>query len=845
MIPLPDGGESAPPSHAPCDVVLRDGSTARVRVTDAGDASRVGDFLRLLSPDSRALRFCGAVSEQSLPREAERLVGAAGGAVGLVATVGGAGRIIGHAMFVGLGGVNSEVAEVALVIADEHQGQGLGTILLGQLAQIAAGHGVRSFTADVLAHNRRMLHAFRESGFPVTITSDGDDARVDFPIEVTGETLRRFDEREWTATVNAMRPFFQPRSVAVIGASRRRESIGGALFHNLLSYHFAGPVFPVNPNAPVVQSILAYRGVEEIAGPVDLAVIAVPAEAVVEAAEACARKGVRALVVVSAGFAESGVLGRGRQDALLQVCRMSGMRLIGPNCMGIVNSDPAVQLNATMAPVLPVAGRIAFMSQSGALGQAVMGYAIARGLGLSTLVSVGNKADISGNDLIRYWAQDAGTDVILLYLESFGNPRKFSRIARQAARGKPIVAVKSGRSLAGARAAGSHTGALLGASDLTVDALFRHAGVIRADTLREMFDIAWLLVSQPAPRGRRVALITNAGGPAILCADACHAEGLEIPHLADSTLEALRPALPAHGAPANPVDLGAGATPVLYRRAIEIAGRDPDVDALIVILVPTHSAPAEDTLGAVCDGALQLAGGIPVLAVVMQSAPDPMISRSAERHPPVYAQPEDAARALAKVARYGEWLAESASDAPHLEGVRRREALAIVAGAVSRGAEWLSPEEAAQLLRCYGLSCLAPAAGPLDQPMAPEGVEMIVGVVHDPRFGPVVACGAGGVAVELLKDVSVRLTPLSRADAEKMVRELKTYPLLTGYRGAPPCDVGALVDAVLRVAALVDDLPQVVELDLNPVIIHPAGAAVVDARVRVAPPRPSPLLGQR
>jgi acetyl coenzyme A synthetase (ADP forming)-like protein len=844
MIPLPDGGENPPPAHAPCDVVLRDGSTARVRVTDAGDGSRVAEFLRALSPDSRALRFCGAVGEQALPREAERLVGTAGGAFGLVATAGGAGRIIGHAMFIGLTGVHSEVAEVALVIADEHQGQGLGTILLGQLAQIAAGHGVRSFTADVLAHNRRMLHAFQESGFPVTITSDGDDARVDFPIEVTGETLRRFDEREWTSAVNAMRPFFAPRSVAVIGASRRRESVGGALLHNLLGYPFAGPVFPVHPDAPVVQGILAYPGIEEIPGPVDLAVIAVPAEAVVEAAEACARKGVRALVVVSAGFAESGALGRSRQDALLQVCRMSGMRLIGPNCMGIVNSDPSVQLNATIAPVLPVPGRIAFMSQSGALGQAIMGYASARGLGLSTLVSVGNKADISGNDLIRYWAQDAGTDVILLYLESFGNPRKFSRIARRVARGKPIVAVKSGRSPAGARAAGSHTGALLGASDLTVDALFRHAGVIRAGTLREMFDIASLLVSQPAPGGRRVALITNAGGPAILCADACQAEGLEIPQLAGSTLEALRPVLPAHGAPANPVDLGAGAAVENGRRAIEIAGRDPGVDALIVILVPTHSAPVEKTLREVSAGALQLAGRIPVLAVVMQQAPEPMIPRSGERHPPVYAQPEDAARALAKVARYGEWLAESASDAPPLEGVRRKDALAIVAGAVSRGAEWLSPGDAARLLRCYGLSCLAPATGGVQQ-MAPEGVEMIVGVVHDPQFGPVVACGAGGVVMELLKDVSVRLTPLSRADAEKMVRELRTYPLLTGYRGAPPCDVGALVDAVLRVAALVDDLPQVVELDLDPIIIHPAGASVVDARVRVAPPRPSPLLGQR
>jgi acetate---CoA ligase (ADP-forming) len=336
-------------------------------------------------------------------------------------------------------------------------------------------------------------------------------------------------DAEWVAAVKSLRPFFQPLSVAVIGASRQRGSIGGEVLHNLLSFAFNGPVYPVNPKAPVVQSIVAYPTVEDVPGPVDLAVILVPKGLVLEVAQQCARKGVRALVVISSGFSESGSEGIARQDALVRCCREAQMRLIGPNCMGILNTDPAVRLNATFAPAPPPPGRVAFMSQSGALGLSIIDHASSLGLGLSTFVSVGNKADVSGNDLLRYWEQDPNTDVILLYLESFGNPRRFSRIARRVASVKPIIAMKSGRSVAGARASGSHTGALIAASDVTVDALFRQTGVIRTDRLEEMFDVASLLASQPLPRGRRVAILTNAGGPGILCADACEAEGLEVP----------------------------------------------------------------------------------------------------------------------------------------------------------------------------------------------------------------------------------------------------------------------------------------------------------------------------
>ena len=532
------------------------------------------------------------------------------------------------------------------------------------------------------------------------------------------------------------------------------------------------------------------------------------------------------------------------------------------------------------------------MSQSGGLGLAIMDYAGKLGLGLSTFVSVGNKADISGNDLIRYWESDPRTHLILLYLESFGNPRKFSRIARSVARSKPIIAVKSGRSSAGARATGSHTGALIAASDVTVDALFRHSGVIRTSTLEEMFDVAALLSSQPAPTGRRVAILTNAGGPGILCADACEAEGLEVPSFTAETQSQLRSLLPAEASFANPVDMIASASPEQYRKAIEILGRDSGVDAIIVIFIPPLVTRPEDAAAAIVDGARTLAGKKPILSVFMQSRGVPEELRRADVRIPSYSFPENAARALARVAMYGEWLSRPSS-IPALAGIRRDEARAIVERAKSPDG-WLEPEQVWSLLSAYGLPVLgqrtvataedaAEAAGKfggkialkgiapglvhktdagavllnlepdevhvaademrrripslsgfLVQEMAKSGAEMIVGVAHDPQFGPVVACGAGGVMVELIKDVSVRLTPLSREDAAGMIRELKTFPLLDGYRGSPQRDVAALEDVILRIGALVDDIPAIAELDLNPVLVHERGATIVDARIRTS-----------
>jgi acetyl coenzyme A synthetase (ADP forming)-like protein len=879
------------------DVILRDGSTLRVRPIEPDDQPRLFAFYRALSDRSRMLRFQGAMSEDSLRRAASELVKADGESTfGLVATAGHADRIVGHAM---CARVRGDRAEVAFAIADDYQGRGLGTLLLGQLAEIASANGLHSFEAQVLPENHQMLEVFRESGFAVRTHAAQGEIRIEFPTEITPDALERFEHRERSAAVNAVRAFFHPRSVAVIGASRTRGSLGAEVLHNLLSYGFHGPVLPINPNVSWVQSVVAYPDVGDVPGPVDLAVIVIPAERVLTVAESCARKGVRALIVISSGFTETGPEGAARQNQLLRICREAGMRLIGPNCMGIVNTDPDVRLNATFAPAPPPAGRVAFMSQSGALGLAIMDYAATLGLGLSTFASVGNKADISGNDLIRYWEQDPGTDLILLYLESFGNPRKFSRIARRVARSKPIVAVKSGRSTAGARATGSHTGALVASSDVNVEALFRQTGVIRTDTLEEMFDVAALLASQRPPRGRRVGIITNAGGPGILCADTCEAEGLEVPDLTDETKAALHALLPREATIGNPVDMIASASAPHYHEALRIVGRDPNVDAIVVIFVPPLVTRPEDAARAIVDGARDIVRDKPVLTVFMQARGVPDELRTADVRVPSYAFPEDAAIALARVARYGEWLERPILPPPHFADVRRDQAAAIVAAALGRADEWLPPDDVRSLLECYrlpvldervvtdiaevqtaaqklggkvALKAIAPgilhkteagavqldlnpegaarAAREMDerlrkqghapraflvQRMAPPGVEMIVGVVHDPSFGPVVACGAGGTLVELLKDVSVRLTPLSARDAEEMVRELKTYPLLTGYRGAPLCDTAALVDVILRVAALVDDLPQIAELDLNPVRVHEHGATVVDARVSVAP----------
>jgi acyl-CoA synthetase (NDP forming) len=574
--------------------------------------------------------------------------------------------------------------------------------------------------------------------------------------------------------------------------------------------------------------------------------------------------------------------------------------MIGPNCLGVLNTAAGAGLNATFAPTSPPAGNVAFATQSGALGLALIEFASARGLGISSFASVGNRADITANDLLEFWEDDERTALALLYIESFSDPRRFSRVARRVGKRKPVVAVKSGRSDSGARAASSHTGALLAASDRATDALFEQSGVIRAETLAEMLDVASLLSSQPLPGGRRVGILTNAGGPAIMCADACEAAGLEVPTASEEVRERLRGFLPPQASLTNPVDMIASAGAEDFRRSVEALAGWEGIDALIVIFIRPLETRAEDVADAIRAALAESSRKLPVQAVFMS----PKMGSPAGAEVPTHVYPEDAARALGKVVRHAEWRAKPEAPRAGFADTRPDEAAAILAEALGEKREWLAADACLRFLDCYGVGVpasitaadpeaagaaaeslggrvalkahgpqilhktelgavraglagaveVAASAAEMDealalagveretflvQQMVDGGVELLVGVATDPVFGPVVACGAGGTAVELLGDVSVRVCPLTVADADEMVHSLAIFPMLTGFRGMDAVDLGALTDLVLRVGALADAHHEIAELDLNPVIATTAGALAVDARIRIAAPSPA------
>jgi acetate---CoA ligase (ADP-forming) len=887
-------GRTTPPGELERDVVLRDGRTVWVRPATPEDRAAVEDYLIGLSEESRRLRFWSAaidvsdIAEKAVREDyPDHLT--------LVAVSGSdGGRIVGGAQFLR---ENATRAELSVSVADELQGSGLGSQLVGSLVAAAHGAGIATLEAHVLPENVRMIDVLRQCGYPVAINAKPGAVSVEIATAPTEQAMLRFEEREAVAAASAVRTILEPGTIAVIGASRDVDSIGGRLLRNLLGRPFRGTVHPVNPSARSVQGVRAYPSIEEVPGPVDVAVIAVKAPLVAEVAEACGRSGVRGLVVISAGFSETGGEGPDRQRQLVEICRRWGMRLVGPNCMGVVNTDPQVDLNGTFATIAPDEGSVGFLSQSGAVGLAVMSETRRRGIGLSSFVSVGNKADISGNDMLSYWDEDPRTNVILLYLESFGNPRRFSQLARRIGTRKPIVAVKSGRTQAGQRAAGSHTGSLVATSDLTVDALFKENGVIRTDTLSEMFDVAMLLATQPAPAGNRVGIVTNAGGLGILCADTCEANGLTLPPLGEDTVRELRSFLPAEASTQNPVDMIASATGEDYERTLRAVVDDPAIDLVIVIYIPPLERQNADVARGIGRTIRSLEGRAPVLVSFMTGGDVPVDDAGAPWFPS-FAFPEQAAIAAARVVEYGRWRAKPPGAVPRFDDVRPDEAGALLATALGRGSGWLEPDEVDALLGCYGIpvaaSRVAPtpeeagrlaeelggpvalkAVGPLHktdvggvrlglegadevakqaaemgerigklgQPLTGfvvqeivEGVEMLVGVTHDPVFGPIVACGAGGTTAELLKDVAVRVAPVTDAAAREMIASLTTYPLLTGYRGAEPADVPALEELVLRVSALASDHAAVREMDCNPVMVGPTRAVVVDARVRVDEP---------
>ena len=690
----------AQPAEPAVDVILRDGTTLRLRPPTEADVHGVMAFFADLSVRSRFLRFHGFtvagdrfVRSFVEPDWAERgsLIGVMGDAADE--------RVVGVGNYVRLRDPQS--AEAAFAVADEFQGKGIGTRLLEQLAQRAAAHGIEAFIAEVLPENNTMLSVFANAGFVPTRTLDGGVIEVRFPIEATEGYRARVDERDHVAVTASLRPFFEPRTVAVIGASARRGSIGGELFRNVLAGGFTGAAYPVNRSGAPVAGVRAYRSLEEIGDQIDLCVICLPGDLVLGAAEEALRSGTRSLCVISAGFAETGPEGVARQEQLLTLVRAHGARLVGPNCLGIATA--AVGLNATFAPRAFPPGRIGFSSQSGALGLALLERAEARGLGLSAFVSIGNKADVSSNDLLEWWEDDPGTDLVLLYVESFGNPRKFARIARRLAREKPVLAMKSGRSRAGQKAAGSHTAALAG-SDTAVDAVFRQAGVIRADTLGGLLDVAALLSSQPVPRGRRVAVLTNAGGLGILCADACELAGLELPQLGEETRNALAAALPSEASTANPVDMLGSATADSFHVALPKVLADPGIDAVIVLFVPPVAVDAAD-VGAAISRATAAANqpDKPVLAAILAANGAPATLRSAAQIPS-FAYPEAAAAALGRAAAYGEWLRRSAGTVPRLDDVDTATAAEVVAAALADDAEaWLDPAATRRLLLAYGL----------------------------------------------------------------------------------------------------------------------------------------------
>ena len=612
------------------------------------------------------------------------------------------GKVVGHGQYFPDG---ADGAEIAFAVANDWQGRGIATVLLAQLAEAAVAEGVHHFTAVVMTSNRKMLGTFRDSGFPVEVVTRPGELKVTFPTSLTEDGRRRFDERERTAAVAAVEHVLRPASVAMVGASRRPDSIGAAVMTNLVAGGFTGGIYPINPQAAAIDGLPAYASLRDVPEAPELAVIGVPAAHVIQVARACGAAGVGALVVLSAGFSEVGEAGEQRQRELVAVCRTAGMRLVGPNCLGVINTDPAVSLNASFAPGAPPPGRVGFASQSGAFGIAALDLARTHGIGLSSFVSLGDKADLSGNDFLQYWEADERTDVIALYLESFGNPAKFGRIARRVTAHKPIIVVKSGRSAAGQRAAASHTGALLAAADTTVDALFRHAGVIRTETVGEMFDVAALLSRQPLPSGKRVAIVTNAGGPAILCTDACEADGLVVEPLGAATRTALAAALPSEASVANPVDMIASASAADYERALEAVLDDPDVDAVIAIFVRPLATRAADVVTAIrAVAASRTALAKPVLAVFL----GPDTPASVQDGVPLFGSVEEAARSLAHATRYAEHRSAPADPPAPMSADDGDEVAALIAdGLVSGGAGCRPP---ARRLCCEASAYRSPRA---------------------------------------------------------------------------------------------------------------------------------------
>lgn len=709
-----------------------------------------------------------------------------------------------------------------------------------------------------------------------------------------------------SASAGSLVPFFRPKSVAVVGASRDPLSIGYRLIESLQGSRFTGTIIPVNPNATEIAKLRVAPSLLAVRGAIDLAVIAVPADAVLAVIDDCAAKRIPAVVLITAGFAETGVGGASLEARLREKVRRHGIRLIGPNCFGVMNLDPAVCLNATYTPATPPPGRVAIASESGGLGLAMVTAARRLNLGISTFVSIGNHADVSVNDLLEYWEQDPATDVIVLYLETIVEPQRFRLIAERVGRRKPIVALKAGRTLTGQRAAGSHTAALA-TSETAVEAFFNQCGILRADTLEELLALATGLSSQPLPAGRRVGILTNSGGPGVLCADRCAAEALVVPELSARTISTLASFLPQMAALKNPVDVIGFATEEQHARAVETLLTADEVDALIILHVSVRAKDNDPVAAGIARGihaARKAAGrGKPVYICWMAEGDRDRTFIVDGETVSTYPFPEIPVRVLNRAVAYDAWRRQPPGQAPRYGDIDLPAAKAVCAKALSkRGPGWLSPEEFRALLTAMKLPLVpeTPATsaeeavaaargtgfpvavklasrrivhktevggvrlhleneqavrdafdeirrrveqsglrdamdGVLVQPMITNGIELLAGMTRDPLFGPLIAFGLGGIHVEALGDVRFRLAPLTDRDATEMVQEIKGRRLLEGYRGRPPTDVRSIEDVLLRLAQLAEAVPEITEMDLNPVFALPAGRGclIADARVKV------------
>jgi acyl-CoA synthetase (NDP forming)/GNAT superfamily N-acetyltransferase len=891
--------KSATADGASVYALLADGTTIEIRPAIPGDQTMVRAMHEAMSPDNAYMRFFG-LSKLSAEQEAARVCRAP--APDHIALLGFKGRdLVGVATYEITG--RPSAAEIAFAVSDDMHGHGVGTLLLEHLVSATRRHGVRTFVAPVLAENAEMLKVLADAG--LSARRQAEDGVIEFACDLPhGDSdpdwelyLEAVDRREGHADVASLRHVFQPGSVAVVGASRRPATVGRAILHNIVTGGYEGQVYAVNPHAAHMEGVPCLPSVTALPEPAELVVVAVPPAAVPAVADECGRRGVKAMVVITSGL---DVL----QGAdLLAACRRYGMRLVGPNCFGV--AVPGIGLDATFAARHPAPGRVGLVMQSGGLGFALVDHLSRLGLGISSFASVGNKYDVSSNDLLTWWEQDGMTELAVLYIESFGNPRKFARTARRLSARMPVLAVQAGRSAIGQQAAASHTAAAV-TPLVTREALFEQAGVIATDSLGELLDAVALLASQPVPAGRSVAVISNIGGAGVLAADACTECGLSVHKTSPEIRRRLRALVPSDAAVNGPVDTTAAVPETTFRRCLELVAADEGVDAVLALVLPTAATGHLVTAVRAADVTK------PFAAVVLDQAEAvsllPRAAGDAEggaaglaRLIPSYAYPEAAAHALARAATYGAWLSRPPGHIPQLGGVREDDARALVRTFLRSSPDggWLPPERVAELLGCYGIPLasltpvtsadgavraaadlggpvvlkadvpglvhksdagavqldlrteadvrrayrqltakFAPHARVLIQPMITGGTEVIIGVAQEPVFGPLVIFGLGGVATDVLADHAARLAPLTGADADELIRSIRSAPLLLGYRGAQAADLAALQETLLRVSRLADDLPEVTELDLNPVMARPDGVSAVDARIRLTPVQP-------